>query len=272
MASRSPDGGGRSGISGWAQSLPLTYAVIDVPAQNGPPILSIGYAGGINNASQLVGSFAIIDANSAYVEHGFVLPDTPVMAIHRGRIDLLAAHVDRDPSLLSRTFSYAELFPVELKCAQPLQGGYDERLPRTPVSGGTLLHLCVEFDELEIAEWLLARGMNPDVPAAVDANGFGGHTSLFNAVVSYPHFWMNFTGGWAHSRKPLEPKFAKLLLDHGADPNARASFRIAIGSNEQPAFRDFHDVTPHEWGEVFPNKMIVNGAAMELLVNTTRSR
>jgi probable extracellular repeat, HAF family len=72
MASRSPDGGGRSGISGWAQSLPLTYAVIDVPAQNGPPILSIGYAGGINNASQLVGSFAIIDANSAYVEHGFV--------------------------------------------------------------------------------------------------------------------------------------------------------------------------------------------------------
>ena len=207
-----------------------------------------------------------------YVEHGFVLPDTPVMAIHRGRIDLLAAHVDRDPSLLSRTFSYAELFPVELKCAQPLQGGYDERLPRTPVSGGTLLHLCVEFDELEIAEWLLARGMNPDVRAAVDANGFGGHTSLFNAVVSYPHFWMNFTGGWAHSRKPLEPKFAKVLLDHGADLNARASFRIAIGSNEQPAFRDFHDVTPHEWGEVFPNKMIVNGAAMELLVNTTRSR
>lgn len=203
-----------------------------------------------------------------YVEHGFQLPDTPVMAVHRGRVDMLAKHIDRDPTILERTYSYAELFPIELKCAQPKQGGYDERLARTPVAGGTLLHLCVEFDELEIATWLLDRGMNPDVRAAVDANGFGGHTAMFNAVVSYPHFWMNFTGGWAHSRKPLEPKFAKLLLDRGANPSPRASFRVAIGTDEEPAYRDFHDITPLEWGRVFHDRMVVNAAAMELLRET----
>src|SRR5438477_2425860 len=37
-------------------------------------------------------------------ERGIVLPDTPPMAVHRGRIDLLEAHLGRDPQLLSRTF------------------------------------------------------------------------------------------------------------------------------------------------------------------------
>ena len=39
-----------------------------------------------------------------YVQHGLVLPDTPVMALHRGRIDLLEEHLRRDPNLLKRTF------------------------------------------------------------------------------------------------------------------------------------------------------------------------
>jgi hypothetical protein len=36
-----------------------------------------------------------------YVEHGVELPDTPVMALHRGRIDLLEKLLRRDPDLLS---------------------------------------------------------------------------------------------------------------------------------------------------------------------------
>ncbi len=36
-----------------------------------------------------------------YVEHGLELPDTPVMALHRGRIDLIEAHLSRDPDLLT---------------------------------------------------------------------------------------------------------------------------------------------------------------------------
>jgi hypothetical protein len=37
--------------------------------------------------------------------HEIDLPDTPTMALHRGRIDLLQTHVHRDPALLSRTFA-----------------------------------------------------------------------------------------------------------------------------------------------------------------------
>src|SRR6185503_6021522 len=112
-----------------------------------------------------------------YAAHGFVLPDTPMMALHRGRLDLLEKHLARDPDLLRRTFTFADIFPPELKCKQA--ENYDEWLPRTPVAGSTLLHVALEFDELEIARWLLDRGMRPDVRAAVDANGFGGHTALF---------------------------------------------------------------------------------------------
>src|SRR5262245_7793923 len=44
-----------------------------------------------------------------YVEHGFEPPDTPVMALHRGRLDLLEKHLARDPDLLTRTFDIAEV-------------------------------------------------------------------------------------------------------------------------------------------------------------------
>ena len=54
-----------------------------------------------------------------YVEHGFEPPDTPVMALHRGRIDLLEAHLARDPDLLTRTFDIADVFPSRPPaCAQ----------------------------------------------------------------------------------------------------------------------------------------------------------
>jgi hypothetical protein len=199
-----------------------------------------------------------------YASHGFEFPDTPTMALHRGRIDLLERHLRRDASLLTRTFSYAEIFPPELKCRQPKPGGFDEGFPRTPLAGTTLLHICVEFDELEIAQWLLDQGMNPDVSAAIDGRGFGGHTALFGAVVSYRNFWMNFTGGWAHSRKPKDSPFARLLLERGANPNARASLR-ELGYDADDPVREHRDVTPLAWGERFQNKLVVSEPAMRMI-------
>jgi len=193
-----------------------------------------------------------------YVQHGLELPDTPTMALHRGRIDLLEAHLRRDPALFRRTFTFEEIFPPELGC-------HDEQYPRTTLAGATLLHVCVEFDELEIARWLLEHGMEVDVKAAVDAEGFGGHTALFGAVVSYPNFWMNYTGGWAHSRKPQDPPFARLLLEHGADPNARASLREQVPTDDGRTVRGHRDVTPLSWGERFHNKIIVSAPAMRLI-------
>jgi len=48
-----------------------------------------------------------------YVQHGAQLPDTPVMALHRGRIDLLEDHLRRDRRLFERTFSHQEVFPPD---------------------------------------------------------------------------------------------------------------------------------------------------------------
>ncbi len=190
-----------------------------------------------------------------YVEHGLDLPDTPVMALHRGRIDLLEAHLRRDPTLLRRRFSHEEIYPPELGC-------HDEVLAThgTPLAGATLLHMAVDYDELEIARWLLAQGMEVDTPAAVDADGFGGHTALFATVVSQPNFWVN------HNHTPDLAAFTRLLLDHGADPNARASLRKQLhpGYGEE-SLHEFHDVTPLAWGRQFHRQIFVSREAMRLI-------
>ena len=198
-----------------------------------------------------------------YVQHGLKLPDTPAMAVHRGRIDLLEEHLRRDPQLLQRTFTHEEIFPSALGC-------HDEVLAThgTPLAGATLLHMCVDYDELEIARWLLERGMDVDARAAVDAEGFGGHTALFATVVSQPNFWMNHSGG------PQVAPFTELLLDHrwngGANPNVRASLRKQLHPGYVPKLGDglmheYHDVTPLSWGKRFHSQVFVNEPAMRLI-------
>jgi hypothetical protein len=198
-----------------------------------------------------------------YVQHGLELPDTPAMALHRGRIDLLEEHLRRDPELLQRTFTHEEIYPPELGC-------HDEVLAThgTPLAGATLLHMCVDYDEMEIARWLLERGMDVDTRAAVDAAGFGGHTALFATVVSQPNFWMNYGG------KPQVAPFTELLLDHrwkgGANPNARASLRKQLHPGYGPGYdvdtlHEYRDVTPLSWGARFHSKIFVSAPAMRLI-------
>lgn len=191
-----------------------------------------------------------------YVQHGLELPDTPTMAVHRGRIDLLEERLRRDANLLSRTFSVEEIYPPEFGC-------HDEVLAThgTPLSGATLLHMCVDYDEMDIARWLLERGMNVDARAAVDADGFGGHTALFATVVSQPNFWMN------HQNRPQVAPFTQVLLDRGADPNVRASLRKQLhpGYGED-TMHEYRDVTPLSWGERFHSKIFVSAPAMRLIV------
>ena len=194
-----------------------------------------------------------------YVQHGLVLPDTPVTALHRGRIDLLEAHLHRDPQLLQRTFTHEEIYPPELGC-------HDEVLATqgTPLAGTTLLHMCIDYDEIEIARWLLERGMDPNTKAAVDADGFGGHTALFASVVSQPNFWMNYLG------QPKGAPFTELLLEHGADPNVRASLRKRLHPGYAPRFDvdktyEYRNVTPLGWGVQFHAKVFVSEPAMALI-------
>jgi hypothetical protein len=183
-----------------------------------------------------------------FASHGIDLPDTPPMAAHRGRIDLLEEHLRRDPGLLARTLSHREIFPPELGCH------VDESLALcgTPLAGVTLLHMCVDFGEIEIARWLIGRGMDVDVRAEIDADGFGGHTALFGCVVT-------------PSGLPKRDDLARLLLDHGADPNARASLRKRLPFTEDESMHEYRDVTPLAWGQQFHDPLFVNRAAMSLI-------
>jgi ankyrin repeat protein len=175
---------------------------------------------------------------------GFPMPDTAPMAIHRGRIDLLAACLDRDPSLLNHHFTEAEIFPAELGI-KPRDG-----LHGAPLEGTTLLHIAVEFQETEIAAWLIARGADVNARAAIDSQGFGGHTPLFHTTVTLP---------------PKTDTLARLLLDHGANPNARATFRKALRWNddaEKERVHEYHNVTPIGFAAQFQEPSWANEPAI----------
>jgi hypothetical protein len=194
-----------------------------------------------------------------YAQRGVKLPDTPTMALHRGRIDLLEEHLRRDPELLKRTFTHEEIYPPELGC-------HDDILATqgTPLAGTTLLHMCADYDELEIALWLLEQGMDVNVRAAVDRDGFGGHTALFATVVSQPNFWMNY------QRREQAAPFTELLLEHGADPNPRSSLRKKLHPGYGRKYDvdntyEYRDVTPIGWGRGFHAKVFVSEPAIKLI-------
>jgi Ankyrin repeats (many copies) len=183
-----------------------------------------------------------------FADAGFDLPDTPAMAFHRGRIDLLEAHLDRDPSLLEYRFDESEIFPAELGI-KPGDG-----LHVTPVRGSTLLHLAIEFDDIETARWLIERGADVNAKATLDADGFGGHTPLFHTVVTLA--------------APDDSK-ARLLLERGANPNARATIRKQLrdmGNPEKETMREFRNVTPIGYARQFQEQSWVNGPAITAIV------
>ncbi|MGI9384695.1 MAG: ankyrin repeat domain-containing protein, partial [Methyloligellaceae bacterium] len=172
-----------------------------------------------------------------FAEQGLRFPDTAVMAFHLGRIDLLEAHLAREPDLPHRRFSHREIYPLELGCQEDQSLG----LHGTPLDGTTLLHMAIDFDELEIARWLVAKGADVNAAADVDAEGFGGHTALFNAVVSQAY----------QSGRQRDGAVARLLLDQGADPNARASIRKGIRFIADETVHAYRDVTPLAYGRAF---------------------
>lgn len=185
-----------------------------------------------------------------FAEAGFAFPDTAPLAIHRGRIDLLAACLEREPSVLERRFAESEIYPAALGI-RPGRG-----LHGTPLAGVTLLHMAVEFQELEIAAWLIERGADVNARAAIDGAGFGGHTPLFHTTVTLP---------------PRTDALARLLLRNDADPNVRTTLRkqlVDMGDAEKEKMREFHNVTAVEYGRQFQEPRMINEAAIAAVVES----
>lgn len=180
-----------------------------------------------------------------FARRGYVLPDTAMMAVHRGDVARLKAFLRRDPGLLRRQFSLVEIYPPELGCAKDGKSG----MHWTPIDRTTLLHVAIDFDEEEIFELLLAEGADVNARAAIEKDGFGGHTPLYNAVVSHGN---------------RQGSMARKLVKNGAKVDVKASLRKFLDWCETPRWHEAHEVTPAEWGRTFPEKGWVNQEALRV--------
>jgi hypothetical protein len=177
--------------------------------------------------------------------------DTPIMAFHCGDLDRLKIHLQQDPALINRRFGYREIYPPQLGCADDLRSG----LHGTPIDGTTLLHLSIDFDEQEIFDWLLEQKADVNAAAIIDKDGFGGHTPLFNAIVSN-----SYANGWQR-----DAYMVRRLLALGADLTVRVNLRKYLDWREEPGWHIARNVTPPEWAAGFPERSWVNREALSVI-------
>ncbi|HTA24264.1 MAG TPA: ankyrin repeat domain-containing protein [Terriglobales bacterium] len=142
----------------------------------------------------------------------------PVLDLLRGRIDLLAKHLDSDPTLVNMRFPDLDIGITGAR--------------RLSLRGATLLHVAAEYGIPEAATLLLDRGADVNSRALVDEAGVGGQTPIFHAVTQY--------GDWG---LPV----AQLLLDRGADLSVRVKLP---GHYQRPG--EVVECTPLGYALLFP--------------------
>lgn len=184
---------------------------------------------------------------------GYEWADTPIMAFHCGDLAPLKTHFQRNPELINQRFSLSEIYPPELGCETGLQSG----LHGTPIDGTTLLHLTIDFDEREIFDWLLEQGADVNAPAIIDKEGFGGHTPLFNAIVS---------DAYVNGRQ-RDAYMVKRLLELGAKIDIAVNLRKYLDWRDEPRWYIAKNVTPLAWALNFPEKGWVNQEGVRMIEN-----
>ncbi len=142
----------------------------------------------------------------------------PVLDLLRGRIDLLAKHLDTDPTLVNTRFPDLDIGITGAR--------------RLSLRGATLLHVAAEYGIPEAATLLLDRGADVNARALVDEAGVGGQTPIFHAVTQY--------GDWG---LPV----AQLLLDRSADLSVRVKLP---GHYQRPG--EVVECTPLGYALLFP--------------------
>jgi hypothetical protein len=188
------------------------------------------------------GKHAVLEIFS---RQGYAFPDIPIIAVHRGDLKRLKEFLRKDRELVNRRFSLVEIYPPELGCAKDGKSG----MHWTPIGGTTLLHIAIDFDDEDLFELLLKERADVNARAAVDSDGFGGHTPLFNAVVS-------------HGKH--QGAMARKLMENGARLDVPASLRKFLDWCETPRWHEARFVTAAEWGRTFPEKSWVNQEAFRI--------
>lgn len=137
-----------------------------------------------------------------------------MLAMLRGRLDLVAMQLDADRSLVHRRFAQFDF------------GSSGSR--RLRLNGATLLHLAAEYGNLKAAQLLVACGADINAKADLDEGGVGGQTPIFHAVTQFQ-------------------AMTKYMVESGADLSVRA---LLPGHYERPD--EFVECTPLGYARMFP--------------------
>ncbi len=121
----------------------------------------------VNWLTEMYGRSAQLSAClQVLLDHGAVLDDPLTAPVLLNDAAALKSGIQANPSLLAHR--------TTLVCSF------------TPLVGASLLHVAVEYGNLEAARVLIESGADVNARAAVDENGFNGHTPLFHAVNQNP--------------------------------------------------------------------------------------
>lgn len=79
-----------------------------------------------------------------------------------------------------------------------------------------------------------------------DDEGFGGHTPIFNAIVS---------DAYVNGSQP-EAYVGRRIIESGADINVRVNLRNVLARREEPGWHIKLNVTPLEWTSDFSGTLL----------------
>lgn len=103
------------------------------------------------------------DCVQEFINAGLEFEDKALLAVFIDDGKTLSKLIAADPAVVTNTYSvYNNTF--------------------TPLTGGTLLHFCAEYNSVECAKVLVKAGADVNAKAAFDDYGFGGHTPIFHTV------------------------------------------------------------------------------------------
>jgi len=103
------------------------------------------------------------DCVQVFIDRGLAFEDKALLAVLTDDDEKLEELLKTDHSIVNRAYSqFNNTF--------------------TPLTGGTLMHFCAEYNCVACAEVLLQYGADINAKAGLDIHGFGGHTPIFHTV------------------------------------------------------------------------------------------
>ena len=137
------------------------------------------------------------DCVRAFVDHGLEFDDKILLSVLLDDAKSLNDQLTNNPKAISEKYT--------LRCAY------------TPIYEATLLHICAEFNHLSCAKVLVKHGLDINVLAGVDENGFGGQTPIFHTVNQNNNHSVDMLNYFLDNSADLKITVAGLIWGKGYD-------------------------------------------------------